>query len=56
VKRFSVGDLGVAPAATAAIEKVYFPKKSKQTQIIEGGAKEAAAKLIEKLRFEVRAL
>jgi electron transfer flavoprotein beta subunit len=56
VKRLSTGDLGVAAAATASIEKIYFPQKSKQTQMIEGGAKEAAAKLVEKLRFEVRVL
>lgn len=37
------------------IEKVYFPVKSKKTEIIEGSAKEAAAKLITKLK-QMRAI
>jgi len=56
VKRFSVGDLGVRPSPTATIERVYLPQKSKQTQLLDGSAKEAASKLVEKLRFEVRVL
>jgi len=38
------------------IEKVYLPEKTKRTEIIEGKPSEAAAKLIEKLRFESRVL
>jgi len=56
VKRLSIGDLGVKATPTATIERVYLPQKSKQTQLLEGSAKEAAAKLVEKLRFEVRVL
>jgi|SRR5579871_539250 len=56
LKRIEVGELLVIPAATASIERVYLPRKAKQTQMIEGTAKEAAAKLIEKLKFEVRVL
>lgn len=37
------------------IERVYFPVKNKKTEIIEGSAKEAAAKLVSKLK-EARAL
>ena len=36
------------------IRRIYFPEKTKQTQIIEGSAAEAAAKLIEKLKNEAR--
>ena len=36
------------------IEKIYVPQKTKQAQIFEGDAKTAAAKLVEKLKFEVR--
>src|SRR5579864_3816563 len=43
LKRLAAGDLGVAPSPTATIERVYLPRKAKQTQMIEGGAKEAAA-------------
>ena len=56
LKRLGAAELGVAPSPTATIERVYLPRKAKQTQMIEGGAKEAAAKLIEKLRFEVRVI
>jgi electron transfer flavoprotein beta subunit len=38
------------------IQKVYFPLKTKQTQMLGGGdAKRGAAELVEKLRTEVRA-
>ena len=56
VKRLTAADLGAAAGATASIERVYLPQRSKQTQLIEGSAKEAAAKLVEKLRFEARVL
>jgi len=54
IKRVTLAELGAAAAATATIEKIYVPHKSKQTQIFEGDAKSAAAKLVEKLKFEVR--
>jgi len=56
VKRVTSAELGAAPATTAVIEKVYAPQKSKQTQIFDGDARSAAAKLVEKLKFEARVL
>jgi electron transfer flavoprotein beta subunit len=56
VKRLTAAELGVTPASTASIERVYLPQRTKQTQLIEGSAREAAAKLVEKLRFEVRVI
>ena len=56
VKRLTAADLGVALQSTITIEKVYAPVKTKRTQILEGSAREAAAKLVEKLKFEVRVL
>ena len=56
IRSVTPAELGGAPAAVAAIEKVYLPQKSKQTQIFEGDAKTAAAQLVEKLKFEVRVL
>jgi len=44
------------PQASAVIEKIHAPEKSKQGQIFDGDAKTAAAKLVEKLRFEARVL
>ena len=45
-----------APQASAVIEKLYVPEKNKQGQIFDGDPKAAAAKLVEKLRFEARVL
>ncbi len=57
VKRLTPADLGVAPGAPAIVpERVYVPERSKQTQIFDGSPKEAAAKLVEKLKFEARVL
>jgi len=56
IKRLTAAELGIAPAATARIEKLYAPHKAKQAQIFEGDAKTAAAALVEKLKFEVRIL
>lgn len=56
IRRVTIGDLGTVPAATAVLERVYVPQKSKQTQILEGDAKTVAAKLVEKLKFEVRVI
>jgi electron transfer flavoprotein beta subunit len=56
IKRVTLAELGAAATATATIDKIYIPHKSKQTQIFEGDAKSAAAKLVEKLKFEVRVI
>jgi|SRR5579863_10165830 electron transfer flavoprotein beta subunit len=56
IRRLASCDLGAAAAPVATIERVYVPHKSKQTQILEGSPKEAAAKLIEKLRYEARVI
>ena len=56
IKSVKVGDLGVSAATVAKIERIYLPQRSKQTQMLEGSVKEQAAKLVEKLRFEVRVI
>jgi electron transfer flavoprotein beta subunit len=56
IKKVTLAELGAAAAPTATIEKIYVPHKSKQTQIFEGDAKTAAAKLVERLKFEVRVI
>jgi electron transfer flavoprotein beta subunit len=55
-KEIKVISAAEAPPASAVIEKLYAPEKNKQGQIFEGDAKTAAAKLVEKLRFEARVL
>jgi electron transfer flavoprotein beta subunit len=56
VRKLSGAELGGVAAATVRIEKLYVPERSKQSQIFDGPPKEAAAKLVEKLRFEARVI
>jgi len=48
--------LGVVQDLTQRVERIYVPQKMKKTEFITGSPKEAAAKLIEKLRHEARVL
>lgn len=48
--------LGVNSAPTQKVEKIYVPQKTKKTEFISGSAKEAASKLIEKLKHDARVL
>ena len=56
VKKMAAGELGGTGNASIVLDRVYFPGKTKQSQIFDGPAKDAAAKLVEKLRFEARVL
>jgi len=56
VRRVAASELGAAPAALAILESIALPQKQRSTQILPGSAKEAAAALVEKLKFEVRVL
>jgi electron transfer flavoprotein beta subunit len=56
VRRVTATDLPAAPAPTVMIERVYLPEKKKETQMLEGSPAQAAAALVEKLKFEVRVL
>jgi electron transfer flavoprotein beta subunit len=55
-KEIKVISAAEVPQASAVIEKLYAPEKNKQGQIFEGDARTAAAKLVEKLRFEARVI
>ncbi len=48
--------LGVGVEPTQRIERIYVPQKTKKTEFLSGAPKEAAAKLVEKLKFEARVL
>jgi len=48
--------LGVTVEPTQKIEKIYVPTKTKKTEFLTGTPKEAAAKLVEKLKFEARVI
>ena len=56
LRRLTPAELGVDLRPQQHIKRVYVPQKTKQTQLIEGNPKEAAAKLLEKLKFEARVL
>jgi electron transfer flavoprotein beta subunit len=48
--------LGIQHEPTQRIEKIYIPTKTKKTEFLTGTAKEVAAKLVEKLKFEARVI
>jgi len=57
IRRVSAALQGDAGAlGSLRIERLYAPEKSRQAQIFEGDPKAAAAKLVEKLKFEARVL
>jgi electron transfer flavoprotein beta subunit len=56
VRRVPASELGVNAASAAKLEQITLPQKQKSTQILPGTAKEAAAALVEKLKFEVRVI
>ncbi len=56
VKRISASELAHAGNPSIKLDRIYIPEKTKHSQIFEGSPKEAAAKLVEKLRFEARVL
>jgi electron transfer flavoprotein beta subunit len=57
VKRLTAADLGVtAEGSHVVVDRVYAPERSKRTQLFTGTPREAAAQLVEKLRFEARVL
>ena len=57
IKKLDATALGLSTESLAPkqeVRRVYFPEKTKQTQLIDGTPAEAAAKLIEKLKNEAR--
>jgi len=56
IKVITLDGASEVPSASAVIERLYAPEKNKAGQIFDGDPKTAAAKLVEKLRFEARVL
>jgi electron transfer flavoprotein beta subunit len=57
LKRLTAAALGVASASPSIVlERVYLPERMKRTQLFDGSPKEAAAQLVEKLKFEARVI
>jgi electron transfer flavoprotein beta subunit len=56
VRTVAAADLGAASPPAVTLERIALPKKQKSTQMLSGTAEEAAAALVEKLKFEARIL
>jgi electron transfer flavoprotein beta subunit len=57
IRKLSSADLGVSAAnPSIALERLYLPERTKQTQLFDGSPREAAQKLVEKLKFEARVI
>ena len=57
IRRVTASDLGVASTnPSIQLSRVYLPERTKQTQLFDGAPKDAAAKLVEKLKFEARVI
>jgi electron transfer flavoprotein beta subunit len=56
IAAISRASLGIVSEPTQRLERIYVPQKTKKTEFLSGTPKEAAAKLVEKLKFEARVL
>ena len=56
IRHLTASDLGVPPSSNVVMERVYTPEKTKRTELLDGDPKQAAAALVEKLKFEARVL
>ena len=56
IKRLTAAELGATLAPSIEMSRIYVPGRAKQAQIFDGPPKEAAAKLVEKLKFEARVI
>ncbi|MGI8989990.1 MAG: electron transfer flavoprotein subunit beta/FixA family protein [Bryobacteraceae bacterium] len=57
IKRLTAAELGGKSTRPAIeFERIYLPERTKRSQIFDGPPKEAAAKLVEKLKFEARVI
>ena len=57
IKEIKATDVGLSSEGlkpSQIVDKAYLPQKTKKTEIIEGKPSDAAAKLVEKLRFDAR--
>jgi electron transfer flavoprotein beta subunit len=56
LRRVAAAELGAAPSPVVTLDRISLPQKQKSTQILPGSPKEAAAALVEKLKFEARVI
>ena len=56
VRRIEAADLPVSALPSVSLNRVYLPQRKKETQFITGSAAEAATKMADVLKFEVRVI
>jgi len=56
VRQLTAAELAPTAEPVVVLDRVSLPQKQKSTQILPGTPKEAAAALVEKLKFEVRVI
>jgi len=59
IQKLTLADLGLSRQGLApgqSVAKIYLPVKSSRTQFLEGSPKEIAARLVDKLKNEARAI
>ena len=56
VNRVPAGDLGPAGRGAVSLDRIFLPQRKKETQMLTGSAMEAAAKLVDILKHEVRVI
>ena len=56
VRKAIAAELAIDSAPVVVLEGISLPQKQRSTQILPGSPKEAAAALVEKLKFEARVL
>jgi electron transfer flavoprotein beta subunit len=56
IRRVTAAGLGKPGTPSILLDRVYLPERTKHTELFDGPPKEAARKLVEKLKFEARVL
>jgi electron transfer flavoprotein beta subunit len=56
IKAIAAESLNARGPESVVIERVYPPRRTKQMQLLSGDARQMAAQLVEKLKFEARVL
>jgi len=56
IRRLTAAELGGITAPSIQLDRIYLPERSKKSQLFDGPPKQAAAQLVEKLKFEARVL
>jgi electron transfer flavoprotein beta subunit len=56
LRKVGESELAIDVSSAVVLERVSLPQKQRSTQLLSGSPKEAAAALVEKLKFEVRVI